>query len=461
MVLAILASSVGQRYSALIVSRPPRAPESPPADQLEALIEEARRRALRRRLSYALAALAAVGLALGIAFGAGHGGRHAASAPPAVPPPSGTRQRQQIERIARRATIVEAGLVAPGLGWAMNGLGLWLTEDGGLHWRPIAPPPVLAIGDVVARVDQIVFADRRDAWISASDIRGSTILRNGSTRHFEIERTTDGGRTWQSVIPPGCAICGGGYLSFLDVRRGYALTGAQPEPRLYATADGGKSWRLIARPPFSGPIVFVDPGRGFGVVGGTLYRTLDGGRRWRAVALAVPRGYAGERRTINAPRFFGARDGVFPARYLDPGTRKQSLVVYTTGDGGSTWSPHIVPRQIDLHAYSFGFAGARIPFSAPSATTWVVFADRVVYHATEAGRKWTRVGPRWAPRPPGVWDVDFTSGTNGWAIFGTRDGVALVRTSDGGRDWSPLAPPVPRFPAPRQQPSCGSGCRRP
>jgi photosystem II stability/assembly factor-like uncharacterized protein len=445
------------------VSAPLRPPEPSAAEQLEALIEEARRRARRRRLMCALAALAAVGIGLGIAFGAGGNGRHAASPPAQPPPASAAQQRQQIERVARRATIVEAGLFAPGFGWAMNGLGLWLTRDGGAHWRTITPPPVAAIGDAVARINQIVFVDRRHGWISASDVRGGALLPNGSTRHFEVERTTDGGRTWQSVIPPGCAICGGAYVSFVDDRHGYALTGAEPAPRLYATTDGGKNWRLVSRRPFSGPLVFVDRARGFVAKGGTLYRSIDGGRRWRAAALVVPPRYTGQAKTVTAPSFFGTRDGVVAVRFLDPTTRAQHLVVYTTSDSGATWSPRTLPTWIDLRGYSFGFAGGTIPFSAASATTWIVFAGNAVSRTVDAGHTWTRIRPRWAPttKQPAIWDLDFTSASNGWAIFTTRDGVALVRTTDGGRDWAPLAPPVPRFPTPRTPRACGSACQRP
>jgi len=108
---------------------------------------------------------------------------------------------KRIERAAAHATIVEAGLVSPRMGWAMNGLGAWLTLDGGAHWRTITPSHVSSMGDPVARIIQIEFADARHGWISATDVRGAT----GSLRHGEIDRTTDGGRTWNTVTPPSCA----------------------------------------------------------------------------------------------------------------------------------------------------------------------------------------------------------------------------------------------------------------
>src|SRR5207248_818013 len=180
------------------------------------------------------------------------------------------------------------GLVAPDMGWAMNGLGLWLTLDGGKTWRTITPPNVSAAGDAVARVNQIEFVDKRDGWISASDIPGRAPL----LRHLAIDRTTDGGRTWKSVIPPGCALCGGTQLSFLDARHGYALLGPPPQSRLYETANGGETWRLIANPPFVGAIEFLNRSTALAVTrSGVLYRTTDGGSHWQKVQLRAPPAY--------------------------------------------------------------------------------------------------------------------------------------------------------------------------
>jgi len=223
----------------------PRRPPEP--DEFEALIKEARRRTRRRRAAYVLAALVAGGIGAGLfaALGGGPPQANRAGAGPGQPV-SGAQERQQIERAANRSPIVESGLTAPGFGWAMNGLGLWLTANGGRRWRASVPPHVRAIGDAVARIAQIQFVDRTHGWISASDVIGGVVPAGGATlRHMEIDRTTDGGRTWQWSIPAGCAAaCGGGYLDFLDTRHGYLLVSSQPwpGPRLYETIDGGRIW---------------------------------------------------------------------------------------------------------------------------------------------------------------------------------------------------------------------------
>jgi photosystem II stability/assembly factor-like uncharacterized protein len=430
------------------VGAPPRPPRP---DELEALIEEARRRARRRRWGYGIALLLA-GAALGLYFGIGRGGNGGSGSGRPGPAPAAQSPAQEARRIVQvgaRTTIGEAGLVAPNLGWAMNGLALWWTRDGGGHWRVMTPPQVASTGDVVARVVDIAAVDDRHVWISGADIQGDKLV-NGSTRHMAIERTRDGGRTWQASIPPGCLGCAGADLSFVDARTGFALVVAAPhDRRLFETRDGGASWtRVAGNIPPAGPMRFVNARKGWVVSepvrigGGLVYRTADGGRHWQRVTFPTPPPYRGLAATAGVPRFFNAREGVVPVRYRDR-TRAQHVVVYATGDGGRTWSPRLAPVAADLRAQSWGIPEA-LPFSAATAESWFLFSGHNLYSTRDAGRTWS-VTRTVAPKAPRVWDVYFTSPLDGWAIFapvvtGPRAGSALVETSDGGRHWVPLVP---------------------
>jgi photosystem II stability/assembly factor-like uncharacterized protein len=260
-----------------------------------------------------------------------------------------------------------------------------------------------------------------------------------------IESTRDGGRTWHSVIPPGCGACAGAHLSFVDADHGFALVGAQPSPRLYETRDGGVTWRRVgSNVSFAGPVRFVNERSGWGVSdpGGIPYVTRDGGRQWRRVVFAPPSQYRAQPTTAGIPRFFDAHDGVVPVRFRDR-SRGQHLVVYVTRDGGATWTARAVPVSVDLRAQSWGFPEG-VPFSAATSDDWFVFADHDLYVTRNGGRTWSVIHTV-APKAPRVWDVAFTSPTYGWAIFapietGPRAGSALVKTTDGGRNWTPLAP---------------------
>jgi hypothetical protein len=108
MMLAIVASAT--KETPLAVADPPRAPEQErvDADALDALIEEARRRARRRRLGYAACALAAIagtGIFFGLRGGGGSTGRSpqdASSAPinaHSAPPQGGSSGLVAVARV--------------------------------------------------------------------------------------------------------------------------------------------------------------------------------------------------------------------------------------------------------------------------------------------------------------------------------------------------------------------------
>ena len=109
---------------------------------------------------------------------------------------------------------------------------------------------------------------------------------------------------------------------------------------------------------------------------------------------------------------------------LDPRTKAQHDVVYVTQNGGATWSARPAPAAADLRAYTFGSSGDS-PFSAASAAEWKLMAGGTIYVTHDAGVRWSVVRARYAPTPPAVWDVQFTSASEGWAIFG----FAMARRS--------------------------------
>lgn len=364
-----------------------------------------------------------------------------------------------IVRAAAHDTLPEAYLAAPRVGWGMNGLAFYLSDNGGRSWR-MAKPAFLRDEDVIAKVDDVATRGTKRVWLALGDLIGPHFV-DGSDRYATIAWTSDGGRTWRESAPAGCRRqCNGSMqLSFLDDRRGFLLTGIGSHDALFATSNGGATWRLVGRSPFAGPITFTTAREGFGVsvptrwvgpdatpVGaGVLYRTTDGGRSWRRVELAPPPADAGLPAVADSAWFFGPRDGVVPVRYRDPRSGAQHLVVYATTDGGRSWSAHATPPDADLRSDQTG-VDSTVAFSAPGATQWLFFAGSTLYATADAGRHWTATAAPIASINP--YDISFTSLEDGWAIFpigsNGRLGLALVATTNGGRTWTPV--PTPSLP---------------
>lgn len=128
--------------------------------------------------------------------------------------------------------------------------------------------------------------DGRTAWVS-----GGSLTEGGPGRVF---RTTDGGRTWQDVSPPGSD-----GLMFRDVEADSARTasvlaiGPGEASRIYRTTDGGQSWTETFRnaeedafyncmdfyPGGKRGLAVSDPVHGrFRIIG-----TDDGGRSWQVL----------------------------------------------------------------------------------------------------------------------------------------------------------------------------------
>jgi photosystem II stability/assembly factor-like uncharacterized protein len=134
--------------------------------------------------------------------------------------------------------------------------------------------------------------DRRTAWVGGSA--------------GQVLRTTDGGRSWRDVSPPGSA-----GLLFRDVeaqdayRASVLAIGEGDASRIYTTADGGRHWTLAF--VNDDPAAFYDcmafyPGHRDGLalsdpVDGKfrIAATSDGGRSWHVLSNAgMPPALAGE-----------------------------------------------------------------------------------------------------------------------------------------------------------------------
>ena len=247
----------------------------------------------------------------------------------------------------------------------------------GLRWVPVPTGSTQQFRGLDA-------VDRRTAWVGGS--------------LGQVLRTTDGGRSWRDVSPPGSA-----GLLFRDVeaqgawRASVLAIGPGDASRIYTTADGGRSWALAFvnddANAFYDCLAFY-PGHRYGLavsdpVGGKfrIIATADGGRSWRVLP----------------------SDGMPPALDGEAGFAASGTCLVTSG-----------------HEAWFASGGG------PVAR---------VFHSRDLGRHWTATA---APIPSsaagGVFSLAFRNPREGAMVGGDftapTDGArASGFTHDGGTTW--------------------------
>jgi photosystem II stability/assembly factor-like uncharacterized protein len=322
-------------------------------------------------------------------------------------------------------------------------IGLFVYDRG--RWRNVTPPTLRADGIDV--IDDVTFADPRHGWVAGYNCGEAAVF---------LYRTTNGGRSWQSLGKSATRSCGGGptFLSFADGEHGWMepVSPNGPVGVLYGTNDGGKTWKRLAvgppvqvRPgapalPCLAPIRFVSRATGWlaRCGNGAVFSTDDGGRHWRRATIAIP---TGSDARFDLPVFFG-RAGVIAATL---GTRSpteaghtRAVVFSVSRDGGQDWSIRSV-RPIASCAVT-PFFTASWPASVADARVWWIVAGRsrpIVQVTSDAGRRWHSVAARGLPtRSCSVTSVSASGAKVAWAV--ARDGgsnTGLFRTGDGGRTW--------------------------
>jgi photosystem II stability/assembly factor-like uncharacterized protein len=257
--------------------------------------------------------------------------------------------------------------------------------------------------------------------------------------------TADGGRSWQPVSLPAHA---GDFaqFSFLSSTDGYLLDsgyGVGPGT-LFRTADGGRTWAVVARTPAALMYLlrFVDA-RTAWVLGSTatafgrpmvnaLFVTRDGGGSWQAEPLPAPPGYATSdvRNLWDAPQPMGDAGWVVGATYSNAtaGTTTEFLI---TTDLGRSWQ-RTSTEPGDL---------ASVPMVAFDGQHWLAWLPTRsgLYRTTDAGATWTLATTEGLPQTTMVRSLQFVDRSVGWVqIDPIAPGGQLYGTRDGGLTWTAL-----------------------
>ncbi len=248
---------------------------------------------------------------------------------------------------------------------------------------------------VDVRIRGLAAVSRRTAWVAGSK---GTVLR-----------TSDGGRNWLNVSPPGAGDLELRDIEAFDNRRAVVLAIGEGEAsRVFRTEDGGANWT-------------------------ESFRNTD------------PRAF------YDCITFFDSRHGLAMSDPVDGKFR-----ILSTGDGGKSWK--VLPSQGMPAALpgEAGFAASgQCLVSAGSKDVWLATgggATARVLHSADRGLNWTAVestipagdGAR------GVFGLAFRDRAHGIAVGGDyRADQASPRAGavsrDGGRSWQQSKTPPPAY----------------
>lgn len=293
--------------------------------------------------------------------------------------------------------LARALTVPPDTG-AQAALQAWSTLDGGATWEREGTLSVQGFNRTIGG-GVLDFVDAEHGWYSqleaASGVAGSALYRtaDGGARWTEVAATSAGAPATPGVIPEGCAALTAAFVSAsTGWMTGTCLSGTPP---FYVTHDGGTTWTVANLAPVpAGALeetsfspVFVSGRDGTVLtendseagITTSLFATSDGGLSWRLQSTTA--GQASTEDFLDAEHgwLVTDEDGVGSAPDL-----------YATSDGGSTWT----------HVNAFPYEGLSLDFLTPTEG-WaadVLGQDEsgptYLVQTVDGGRDWTSVRPR-------------------------------------------------------------------
>lgn len=308
--------------------------------------------------------------------------------------------------------------------FVFDGGKLYHSSDSGKNWSE--KDLSLAASGESTRAIALSFSDAQHGWLLAETGHPPFVAQMVS-QTIVLARTADGGQTWQKMqtvdsaqdkdapnsLPTQSAYRG---MRFLDADTGW-VSGQR-----FGQDEGKKGW---------------------------FYVTYDGGRTWKEQKLNLPSSLtSSDGVQLNAPTFFGPRDGIMGAS-VDESSQPHGIFGYITHDGGASWQSLPFLRIDNFSQLMLN------PSNDPNVVTPAIylilpppqFADmrygwlaNQILQTRDGGQTWER-----GPLPPVGYNggqVWMLNSQQGWAWGSSnaqkQPGSALYRTGDGGKTWTQL-----------------------
>ena len=353
--------------------------------------------------------------------------------------------------------VTDMKLLASGTGWAKRAGRLYWTKDNGANWTDITPP----IGGA-EHIEGIFFLDTHRGWVTTC--RRET---GSDDALCDLISTADAGATWSRTpvkfamakmegnsnspesMPNGTA----GRTTFLDSTHGwmnFVLAGSHGDSwvsLLLVTSDGGQTWKEALDAPNVGSDVdmqLTTPSEGW-LYGkdddgdDQLYVTRDGANSWQTVTPKAPQEIApADCYVMGLPTLENKKHGFLHVNCLrgEPPNSKLATVLFATEDGGRTWRPDRIMKNLNDSSRE------KYRTSAVVDSHWIFAAvsnHKPMLIQLGAGDRIDASADGTTGRSGygGADQISFATPTQGWVIVGDGD---LLSTSDGGATWGTLLP---------------------
>lgn len=299
-----------------------------------------------------------------------------------------------------------------------------VTSDGGRAWNVVTPVRARAL---LANGEALLYAaSARRAWIA---------VNHGDGKSTVVFGTSDGGLTWteSNTVVGYQAVA----MDFAGADHGWLLESqgaamGQDPVRVYATADGGVTWSLLA----SGlPVECDKTGMAFSpaqvgwitsdcVLGYQVLVSRDGGAQWATAQLPLPNSACADGCTA----FQVQLDG--PGTILEVGSYPGAAVLLRSTDSGQSWRAEALPAEAGAYP-RIQFFGPADAIAVSAGPQGVIGSD--FYLTSDAGLTWTAV-PQGRQFGDSGAQFDFVGPQAGFAWI--ANGPGLYRTADAGRTWT-------------------------
>ncbi|MER2600586.1 MAG: dockerin type I domain-containing protein [Caldilineales bacterium] len=258
-----------------------------------------------------------------------------------------------------------------------------------------------------------------------------------------LAKTTDGGRTWNTLIIPQTNRFMRG-LACIDAQRCWVIGASSP--RIRYTTDGGVTWATstIVNSIWTGWLWSAGyTGMGDTIFAGTTGYADEPGRR--ANLLRAEDGINFNAVVANDPREFVIYDFSCPAPGVCYSAAKQTA--FYTANNGATLIRRAAPSARYYGIWCTDTNTCWLAGGSNSAGDGIVYIDKT----TDGGATWQRASITSISGRPRLWNIQMADAQHGYAvgctqvpdaILETCTGQGLLLRTDDGVTWTPIPSPT-------------------